>query len=225
MAARTVVVVQARSGSQRLPGKVLMDLAGRPMIEQVLLRAAAGRRVDEVVLATSGEPRDDAVADVAAAAGFRVHRGSEIDVLGRIRDTAKVARADVVVRVTGDCPLLDPAVLDRVVGALIEDPAGADLASNVVRRTYPRGLDVEALHGDVLERIARMATSDAAREHVTWFAYRERPELFVLTSVEDATDHSDRDWSVDTREDLEAVRALYARFGLGERHVGYRELL
>ena len=222
---RTVAVVSARTGSSRLPGKVLMDLGGRPLIEQVLRRVAAAERVDEVVLATSDREEDAPLAALADRLGLRWHRGSEADVLGRFRDAARAAGAEAVVRITGDCPLADPGVIDRVAAALQEDPAAADYASNVLRRTYPKGLDAEALHADALERVHRLGRSREAREHVTWFAYRERPDLFLLRSVEHEADHSALDWSVDDAEDLERVRALWARHGLSERIAPWTELL
>jgi spore coat polysaccharide biosynthesis protein SpsF len=218
---RVVGVVQARTGSSRLPGKVLADLCGAPLLVRLLERLSRASRLDDVIVATSDRPGDDAVAELAAAAGVACFRGSEQDVLGRLRGAAEAARADVTVRITGDCPLVDGPTVDRVVAALDGD---ADYASNVLRRTFPRGLDAEALHADVLARLDRMATSDAAREHVTWLAYRERPELFVLRSVEHGDDHSALDWSVDTAEDLDRVRALYERFDLARREVPWTEI-
>jgi len=222
---RIVAIVQARTGSTRLPGKVLADVAGRPLIDRVVARAQAATQVDEVMIATTDLPADDALAEAAGRLSVACHRGSEHDVLSRYRDGARVAGADAVVRITGDCPLIDPAVIDRVVAALTADEP-VDLASNVLRRTYPKGLDVEALFSDTLERIHRLARSPAAREHVTWFAYRERPELFLLRSVEHEHDEAGgRNWSVDTPEDLEHVRDLYERFGLADRIRPWTDLL
>src|SRR5689334_12000440 len=175
--------------STRLPGKVLMEVAGIPLVAHTLRRLAACERVDRVLLATTDRSIDDPLVALAQDEGVACSRGSESDVLGRVRDAAADADADVVVRITGDCPLLDPAVVDRVVDELLA--SGCDYASNVVRRTYPKGLDAEALWRDTLERLNRLATSDAAREHVTWFAYQERPDLFLLKSVELDEDHSD----------------------------------
>lgn len=220
-----VAVVQARMTSTRLPGKVLMEVAGMPLVLHTLRRLAAARSVDSVVLATSDGPADDPLAALAAEEGVACHRGSEADVLRRFSDAARAAEADVVVRITGDCPLIDPDVVDRVVGELVDDPAGCDYASNVLRRTFPKGLDTEVLWSDALERIDRLATSEAAREHVTWFAYRERPELFLLKSVEHHEDHSEVDWSVDTEEDLARISELAQPLRRGERPVPWTELL
>lgn len=211
---RVVALVQARTGSTRLPGKVLADLGGRPLLAQLLRRLGGARHVDEIVVATTDLARDDAVAEIADGMGIRTFRGDERDVLARMLAAARMAEAEAVVRITGDCPLIDPGVVDLVLGRLEAD--AADLASNVLRRTFPRGLDTEALWMDALERIARLGTSPAAREHVTWFAYRERPELFLARSVEAADDqYAWLDWSVDTQEDLELVRRLWPAAGDG----------
>src|SRR3954451_132044 len=208
--------------STRLPGKVLMDLAGAPMLVRELERVRRAATIDEIVVATTTNATDDPVAEVAAAHGARVFRGDEHDVLGRYLGAAREADAGVVVRITADCPLLDPSVLDRVVRALDRD---ADYASNVVERTFPQGLDCEALHRDVLERVGRLATPQPAREHVTWLVYAERPELFVRRDVIDPEDNSDLSWTVDRPEDLERVRDLYARFGLAAQRLPYTELV
>jgi spore coat polysaccharide biosynthesis protein SpsF len=211
---RVVVIVQARMTSTRLPGKVLMDLAGKPMLERQLERLARCKHVDEVVLATTTNATDDPLAELGARLDVRVHRGSEHDVLDRYAGAARAADADVVVRVTSDCPLIDPAETDLVVVALDAD---VDYAANVLERDLPRGLDVEALWRDTLERVDRMATSAPAREHVTYFIQAERPDLFALRAVRRPFDAADLRWTVDTPEDLALVRRLYDELGLAEK--------
>ncbi|HEX6371499.1 MAG TPA: glycosyltransferase family protein [Longimicrobium sp.] len=220
---KRVLVLQARTTSTRLPGKVLMDLGGRPMLARQLERLARCRHVDEIVVATTTNATDDPVVAVAEEAGVRWFRGSEADVLGRYAGAAREAGADVVIRSTADCPLIDPEIVDRVIETLMDGRAELDYASNVVRRTYPRGLDVEALFRDTLERVDRMATSKPAREHVTWFIHSERPELFGIGSVTDAEDHSDLSWTVDTAEDMERVRGVFSLLGLDSAYVPYPE--
>ena len=223
---RRVIVVQARTTSSRLPRKVLADVAGRPMLSQQLRRLAACRLADEIVVATTVNVTDDPVAAVAREEGARWFRGSETDVLERYVGAAREARADVVVRITADCPLIDPEVSDRVIATLSGESGRWDYVSNVApTRTFPRGLDTEALFVDTLERVHRMAHSEAAREHVTPFIYQERPDLFSIGSVTDREDNSDLRWTVDTSIDLELVRRLYAALGIGERPVSYREVL
>ena len=217
-----VAIVQARMTSSRFPGKVLAELAGAPMLAHELRRLAAARSLDEIVVATTRNTADDPVAALAGAEGVAVFRGDEHDVLGRYVDAAREARADVVVRITADCPLLDPGVVDRVVEALTEN---ADYAANVVERTFPQGLDCEALHFEVLGRVDALAESPAAREHVTWLINEERPDLFTRVSVVDEQDNSDLRWTVDEPADLELVRRLYDRFRLAERRLPYGELI
>jgi spore coat polysaccharide biosynthesis protein SpsF len=216
-----VVIVQARMTSTRLPGKVLMDLAGRPLIERELERLARCERAGEVVLAVTTNPDDDPLVDLARRLGLRWHRGSEHDVLQRYAGAAREAGADVVVRVTSDCPLIDPVETDAVIAALERH----DYASNILERTLPRGLDTEVLWRDVLERVDRLAESRPAREHVTWFVHSERPELFLLHSVRRPYDAADLRWTVDTEQDLALVRRLYAELGIAERPVLLPEIL
>ncbi len=207
---RRVVIVQARMTSTRLPGKVLADVAGKPMLERQLERLARCRQADEIALAITTNPDDDPLAELAGRLGYGIHRGSEHDVLSRYAGAAARFRADVVVRVTSDCPLIDPEQTDAVIEALTSE---VDYAANVLERRLPRGLDSEALWRDVLDRCDRMATSTPAREHVTWHIHSEHPERFVLRSVVADLDAADLRWTVDTPEDLALVRYVYEALG------------
>lgn len=218
---RTVAIIQARMGSSRLPGKVLAELGGATMLAQVVRRLREARRVDDIVIATSTGADDDAVIDEAGRIGAGVHRGPAADVLARFLGAARSSRADAIVRVTADCPLLDGEVVDQVIAALVGE---VDYASNTHARSYPRGLDVEALHRDTLERLARLATSPAAREHVTAFVM-EAPALFRIAQLRAEQDDSDLRWTVDTADDLAMVRALYAALELGGAPRPYRDVV
>ncbi|MSP59285.1 MAG: acylneuraminate cytidylyltransferase [Myxococcales bacterium] len=220
---KRVVIIQARMTSTRLPGKVLRDLAGRPMLAQQIARLRRCQAIDALCLATTINATDDPVAALGAEEGVTVHRGDEHDVLARYLGAAAQCQADVVVRITADCPLIDPAILDAVVATLLATPC--DYASNTLTRTYPRGLDVEAFHVDVLRRMARLATSPMAREHVTYFLHRERPELFLHRELTDTTDNSDLRWTVDTEDDLALVRRIYQEAGLPDRFGAYPDLV
>ena len=217
---RTVAIVQARMGSSRLPGKVLLALGGDTMLGCVIARLRAARSISDIVIATSTATLDDAIVHEAARLGTRIHRGSEDDVLSRYLGAARASAADAIVRVTADCPLLDPGVVDAVVAALGPE---VDYASNTQTRTFPRGLDVEALHRDTLERIGRLGTSPAAREHVTAFV-TAHPSLFRIAQVTSAEDASDLRWTVDTAEDLALVRMLYTTLELHAPR-DYREVV
>lgn len=219
-----VAIIQARTGSTRFPGKVMMDLAGRPMLAQIIGRLQRCHHIDGIVVATTDRAEDDVVAALAAESEADVFRGSEHDVLGRYLGAARAAAADIVVRVTADCPLIDPVTVDRVIEALTDAPA-VDYASNVIERSYPRGLDVEVFFRGTLERVAQRAVSAPAREHVTYYILRERPDLFTARSVVDAEDNSDLRWTVDEPDDLDMVRRVYGDLGVASRDVAYRDLL
>lgn len=225
MAVRRVAILQARMTSTRLPGKVLMDLAGRPLLVREVERLQRSAVLDDIVIATTTNPSDDSVVALAHQSQVACFRGSEADVLSRYVGAARQARADVVVRVTGDCPLIDPEVLDRVVRALEAPDVLCDYASNAIERSYPLGLDTEAMFADVLFRAERLARSAPAREHVTYYVVRERPDLFLLRSVRAAEDNSDLRWTVDTADDLATVRRIYVEAGLADRPLSYPELL
>ena len=208
---KTVAIVQARLGSTRLPGKVLLDLAGEPMLARVVHRLRRAQRLDELVIATTTEPRDDALADLCAARGWPCSRGSESDVLDRYYRAALEAKADVVVRVTSDCPLIEPAIVDLVLAEFAK--SDVDYASNVGEpRTYPRGLDVEVFPFTVLDRLWHEDQNPTWREHVTEMIH-QRPELFRTINVCHSRDWSHLRWTVDTPEDFELVRRIYAHFG------------
>jgi spore coat polysaccharide biosynthesis protein SpsF len=217
----TAIIVQARMTSTRLPGKILADLAGRPMLAQELLRLRRCRLADEIVVATTTNASDDPVIELCRQLDVRCYRGDEHDVLSRYLGAMREAQADLVVRVTADCPLIDPDEVDRVIAGASD----VDYCANVLARTFPRGLDAEALWSDVLARVARLARSREAREHVTWFIRQERPELFAVRSIVGETDDSDLRWTVDEPEDLDLVRKIYAAAELDRRHVPYRELV
>jgi spore coat polysaccharide biosynthesis protein SpsF len=211
--------------STRLPGKVLMDIAGKPMLSQQLQRLKKCTAIDEIVVATTTNLDDEPVVELARRDGIGWFRGSEQDVLARYVGAARQTNADVVVRITADCPLVDPQVTDRIINELVEHIFECDYASNVIRRTYPRGLDVEAFFIDTLLRTDRLAKSQQAREHVTVFLLSEAPEIFLCRSIMDNADNSDLRWTVDTEADLKLIRTLYDALDLGQRVAPYPEIL
>ncbi len=211
-------------GSTRLPGKVLMDLSGRPMLARQLARLERCTRLDDLVVATSTDVRDDPVAALARAEGVRCFRGSEDDVLSRYVGAAAEARAQVVVRITGDCPLIDPEVTDLVVQDLVDHASTCDYCTNTLQRTYPAGLDVEVFFVDVLQRIDRLSKRPEEREHVT-VLLRTRPTLFQCRHVKDDVDNSDLRWVVDRQTDLDVVRAIYDGLALDSTPRPFREVV
>jgi spore coat polysaccharide biosynthesis protein SpsF len=201
-------IIQARTGSSRLPGKVLMDIAGKSVLERTVRRVQAARLLDLVAVATTTQRVDDAVAQEAGRLGLACTRGSEWDVLARYREAARQLGVDVIVRLTADCPLIDPSVVDLVVASFQAADPEPDYASNVIVRTYPRGLDVEIFSRASLEHIDPLAVEPHEREHVTPFFYLH-PEQLRLVSVVNAVDYSALRWTLDTPADLEFVRAVY----------------
>jgi spore coat polysaccharide biosynthesis protein SpsF len=199
-------ILQARTGSTRLPGKVLMPLLGEPMIVRELERLAQASTLDALVVATSTDPSDDELAATVAAAGVDVRRGSLDDVLGRFLQVVDEYDPDVVVRLTADNPLTDPDVLDLIVRTHLE--SGADYTSNAIERSYPRGLDVEAVEADALRAMRALGPDAEEREHVTIGIYR-RPETFRLQAVTQQPDRSDLRWTVDEPEDFAFAERVY----------------
>lgn len=207
----TVAIIQARIGSTRLPGKVLLPLLGEPVLAHVVRRVGRAARVDTTIVAATSSERDDAIAALGAAYGWMVVRGSEEDLLDRYLQAARASAADRVVRITSDCPLIDPAVIDEVIAGL--DDGEVDYASNSLEpRTFPRGLDVEAMPLRTLERAGREDRDPASREHATPYIYRH-PELFRLRAIRNADDCSAHRWTLDTPEDFELIRRIYDAAG------------
>ena len=230
---RIVAIIQARMSSTRLPGKVLADLGGRTMLARVVQRIRGAGLVDHVVVATSQKPADDPIQEECFRLAVDTFRGDESDVLDRFYRAAEVHRAEGVVRITADCPLADPEVIDHVVRGFLDQRP--DFASNTLRRTYPRGLDVEVLTAPALAAAWHDARESYQRVHVTPYLY-EHPERFRLLAVtvdEDlanpaAGDYEERSrllcehheptmsnwrWTVDAAADLEFVREVYRRLG------------
>lgn len=204
---RALAVLQARTSSSRLPGKVLADLAGAPMLLRQIERIRRARLLDHLIVATSSDPTDDALEATVSAAGTSVFRGSLEDVLGRFAAAAATVEARHVVRLTGDCPLTDPDVIDAVIAHHLV--TGADITTNSVEATFPDGLDVEVMRGEALRRAAAEASAAFEREHVTQFLYR-RPAQFRIVHYKQPASLSHLRWTVDEPADMALVRAIYA---------------
>ena len=210
---KVVAIIQAHMGSTRLPGKVLLDLAGEPVLARCVNRARRAHTLDEVVVATTTQPADAVIVELCAERSWPCFRGSKEDVLARYYHAAIAHQADVVVRITSDCPLIEPEVMDRVVQEFLKRQPEVDYACNTLpRRTFPRGLDTEVLRFEVLERAWREDDNPAWREHVTPYI-RRHPNLFHTHGITNEVDYSHMRWTVDTPEDLAFVRRIYDHFG------------
>ena len=205
-------IVQARMGSTRLPGKTLADVAGKPMLARLVERARRIPGVERVIIATTEKPADEAILRFAEDHDLPAYAGREEDVLDRVYQAARRFGVSVVVRVTPDCPLLDPRVSGLVLSRFAEARGAVDYASNTQPPTFPDGLDTEVFSFAVLARAWREATVPSEREHVTAYIWKH-PELFHLLNVAHDPDLSGRRWTVDEPADLEFVRAVYGRLG------------
>lgn len=214
---KTGIIVQARMGSTRLPGKVLMDLCGAPMLVRVIERLKQARGVDEIIVATSTHAADDMVEKTAQSQGIKVFRGSEDDVLSRYYYAAKQQKLDIVIRVTADCPLIDPGVISDILEFYKNNQY--DIVSNATAdpqyRTYPRGLDTEIFSFAALENAFFNATKQSHREHVTLFIYENTDKKYYYKQKDDKSYFR---WTVDTQEDFELVENIYKRLYHGENN-------
>jgi spore coat polysaccharide biosynthesis protein SpsF len=212
-------------GSSRLPGKVLADIEGRPLLGRMLDRLSHCDRVDEVVVATTYLSDDDPVAELCRARETRYVRGHPTDVLDRYRQAAEETGADVIIRLTGDCPLIDPQVVDLCLRTYLEADPPVDLVVNRLPwdRSYPIGLDTEVFGRTALETAWREAIEPHQREHVVPFLY-ENPSRFTMIHLEADGDYGDYRWTVDEPEDLEVIRRIFAAFG-GRDDFSWREVL
>jgi len=244
---RVVAIIQGRMSSSRLPGKILADIAGQPMLTRVFTRTSRAQTLDEVIFATTTDASDDPVAEYCDFSGIPYTRGSLFDVLDRYYQAALQAKADVVVRITADCPVIDPDLIDDVVKIVISGQSSVisgqfDFAANRLpppwNRTYPIGLDTEACTFVALERAWKEAKEPQHREHTMPYFYEGvklitenrslqtgvSPRGFNIALLHHTTDFGDYRWTVDTPEDLEFMRQVYSRFD-GRDDFTWKEVL
>ena len=203
-----VALVQARMGSTRLPGKVLRAIVGKPMIELLLARLSQSSELDEIVVAASEEVKNDKLQSVVESLNYKCTRGSEKNVLNRFYESAKSVGADVIVRITGDCPLVDPTLVDECIRSYKD--SDVDYFSNIDPATYPDGLDIEVMSFESIERANNETDSEFDREHVT--PYIRNSDSFSKSSIQYVKDLSTQRWSVDEPEDLIVVTNVFEHF-------------
>lgn len=218
-------LVQARTGSERLPGKVLLPICGEPMLARLLARLGRARRLDEIVLVTTDRPGDDAIEELGRRLGLAVFRGSESDVLDRFYKAAQAHGVDVIVRVCGDCPLMDPGLIDLMVETYFRLREKVDYVANVHPPTYPDGLDLWVFTFSSLARAWREATKRSEREHVTPYIYNH-PEFFRIHNVANEVDLSHWRWTVDYPHDFALVSAVFEHFhSRGQKEFGFTDVI
>ncbi len=208
---KVVALVQARMGSTRLPGKVLKPIVGKPMIELLLARLSQSSELDEIVVATSKNAKNDELQSVVESLGYRCTRGSEKDVLSRFHESATFVGADIVVRITGDCPLVDSELVDECIKSYKN--SNVDYFSNIDPVTYPDGLDIEVISFKSIERANNETDSEFDREHVT--PYIRNSNTFSKASMHHTEDLSNQRWTVDEPEDLIVVTNVFEHFSPG----------
>jgi spore coat polysaccharide biosynthesis protein SpsF len=204
-------IIQARMGSKRLPKKTLMEISGKPMLGHVVERLRCSHSITGIVVATSVNHADTPIVHYARQERVTCFAGSEDDVLSRFVGAAKSVQTDLIVRITGDCPLIDPGVLDEMIAYHLAQ--GVEYTGNLARRTLPRGLDAEVFSVDALFKADRLGLEHHHREHVTPFIY-EHPELFTVASFEvtGALRRPDLRLCVDTQEDMDLIQRIYQEF-------------
>lgn len=218
-----ISIVQARMGSTRLPGKVMLDLIGKPMLVHELTRIGRSKRISSIVVATTNSPADDVIVQLCREYDWQYFRGNEVDVLDRYYQSAKSFGADIVVRLTADCPLIEPTIIDRVVGEYLIKSPNVDYVSNLIpQRTFPRGLDTEVMSFKALKKSWNEDDNPAYREHVTQYILRN-PQKFRITGIVNDRDLSNLRWTVDTKEDFQLVNEIYSYFG--HNHFSWYDVL
>lgn len=203
-----VCIMQARVGSTRLPKKVLKEICGKTVLEHDIDRLKRVKNISKIVIATTTEEKDIEIVNEAKRLGITYFRGSETDVLSRYYFSAKENNADVVVRVTSDCPLLDPEVTEATIKYYLDNKNKYDYVSNTLERTFPRGLDTEVFSFNVLETAFKEAKLDRDREHVTAYLYTNK-DKFSLGCYKSNEDYSNYRWTLDTEEDFKLINIIY----------------
>jgi spore coat polysaccharide biosynthesis protein SpsF len=204
---KVVIINQARMTSTRLPKKVLKEVLGKPLLEYQIERLRRVKLADEIVVATTINETDQPIIDLCDRLFIPTYRGSEEDVLSRYYGVAIAYQADIIVRVTSDCPIIDPKVIDQVIQYYLDAYPKYDYVSNCLERSYPRGMDTEVFSFYTLAQAFHQATASPDREHVTPFIYR-RTDVYQLGQMNYFENHSNHRWTVDTPEDFELIRKI-----------------
>lgn len=203
-----VAIVQARYGSTRLPGKILKEISGMPMLWHVINRLSFSKLIDKIVIATTTDFADDKTEQFCKNYKIDYFRGSVGDVLSRYYETAKLFKADIVIRITSDCPIIDPAIIDKMLKHFLSESDECDYMSNVIKRTFPRGLDTEIFTFNALERAMNDAATLYEREHVTSYIYNHA-DKFKTKNFSNNKDYSFHRWTVDTEDDFTLIEKIY----------------
>jgi spore coat polysaccharide biosynthesis protein SpsF len=210
---KVVAIIQARMGSTRLPGKVLLKVLNKPLLAYQVERVKRSTLINEIVIATTTNNLDQEIVDFCELMSLSYYRGSEDDVLSRYYEAASIYKADIVVRITSDCPLIDPNIIDLVINEFITNIKKIDYASNTIQRSFPIGMDIEVMSFSLIESINRINLVQSFREHVTPYVYKSG--IFIIKQVLQETDKSHLRLTVDTPEDFmlisKVIEELYPK--------------
>jgi spore coat polysaccharide biosynthesis protein SpsF len=208
---KIAAIVQAINKSTRLPGKVFKDIEGQPLLQRVIERIKRAKRINQVVIATTRSYEDKSIVEFAKKNGLKYVQGSEEDVLSRFILASEKTNADIIVRITADCPLIDPEIIDKAIEQFFKDKL--DYISNIAKRSFPRGLDIEVFSKQALRKVNQLGKEKRHREHVTAFIY-ENPQMFKIGHLiaEGVLKRPDIRLCVDTEEDITVIRKIYKRF-------------
>jgi len=204
---KVAAIIQARMGSTRLPGKILKKVLGKTLLEYQIERVKRSQQINQIIIATTTKDSDDPIVQLCDQLSIPYYRGSEEDVLSRYYEAAKMFKVDVIVRLTSDCPIIDPAVIDKVIKHYLNNKDQFDYVSNTLVRTFPRGMDTEVLPIEILENALLNSKEPVYREHVTSYIYHH-PNLFKLGNVTHVEDLSHNRWTVDTEEDFQLIKNI-----------------
>ena len=219
-----LAMIQARCGSTRLPNKVLKDLCGKPQLQRVIERVQRAKAVDEVMVLTSIDKNNLPILKLCADLEIRVGIGSEDDVLDRYYQTARLIKPDYVIRITADCPLVDPELIDMAIAQMDKD---TDYCGNPRSATFADGLDIEIIKYSALEKSWKEASHSFEREHVTQYIIRHQDSFNYMDFISPIGDFGDKRWTVDEPEDFEMVQKVYEHFlnDIGSEEFGYKDIL
>ena len=222
---KTAAIIQARMGSTRLPGKVMKNLKGKPVLWHVIERAKQSKLIDEIIIATTTHKRDEIIYNNSLKWGVKAYRGSEENVLKRYYEAAKENEVDNIVRITSDCPLIDPYVVDEVISVFFNNNylLATNAGLNLENRTYPRGLDLEVFSLNTLHKIFENANEKYQREHVTPYIYENyEDEIYYYKNSEDLSEYR---LTLDTDEDYKLIKLIYNKLYQGEHNFYLKEIV
>lgn len=221
---KVVAIIQARMASTRLPGKVLKEVNGKTLLAYQLERVQRSKFINKIVIATTINEADEPIVELCKKLGVAIYRGSEEDVLKRYYEAAKLYNAEVIVRLTSDCPLIDPDIIDEVIKHFNSKKNLYDYVSNTLERTFPRGLDVEVFSFKALKNANENATRQQDREHVTAYFYTN-PKNFRLSYIKNGEDFSKHRWTVDTPEDFKLIQLILTSIYLNQKNFALRDVI